>query len=133
MKYCSIFQHVFVFHKESISGFHDFKPKKCHKTNSWSEWGKKFADKMTGNCKYSHLQSNNSKIIQLVNMFFFLKKHWLMILNINKVWELSAGVSKAKISLKYINTIHSYLNFQNYYICEHTCYTRPTLFQSKIW
>ena len=48
-----------MFHKESISGFHDFKQKSGHRTNSWSEWDKN----LTKNCwnllySYTKTQSN---------------------------------------------------------------------------
>ena len=34
-----------MFHKESISGLHDFKQKSGHRTNSWSDWVKNLPKK----------------------------------------------------------------------------------------
>ena len=36
-----MFQHIFVFHKESISRIHDFRQKGGHRTNSWSKQQRK--------------------------------------------------------------------------------------------
>ena len=46
-KYYVIFQHIFVFHKEGMFGFHDFRQKDGHRTNSCSEHGKN----LTKNCR----------------------------------------------------------------------------------
>ena len=40
LKYYSVFQHIFKFLREIISGYHNIKQKSGHRTNSWSEWGK---------------------------------------------------------------------------------------------
>ena len=70
----------------------------------------------------SYLQWSNSKIIEFVNIFLCFSKTWYLVTiipTINKVRELSTGVSKAKIGLKLVKKpIHSYLWFQNYYICQ---------------
>ena len=36
-KYYSVFQHIFVFLRESLSGYHNIQQKSGHRTNSWSE------------------------------------------------------------------------------------------------
>ena len=35
LKYFSVFQHIFMFQRESISGYHDIKQKNGHKTKRW--------------------------------------------------------------------------------------------------
>ena len=102
----------------------------------------KFANKMAENCKCSYLQSNNIKIIQLVYMFFVFSEKALssMISNINKVKELSAGISKAKNFSKISYKTHTFifkfpklLHLWTYLGVFLTWYTWPTQFRSKMW
>ena len=67
-KYYLIFHHIFVFHKESISGFHDFKQKSGHRTNSWSGWGKSLT-KICQNVLYSYIKTQpNADTTPLVSL-----------------------------------------------------------------
>ena len=57
-----------MFHKESISGFHDFKQKSGHRTNSWSEWGKNLT-KICQNVLYSYTKTQpNTNTTPLVSL-----------------------------------------------------------------